>query len=291
MRKGKFNYKFYLKLIVSLLLIVYLASKIDIASLRELSPILILYLIASILIFLILASFMVFRWKILIQYSSEKKARFADLYRYYLIGFFFNIFLPGSIGGDVTRIQNANKKYELGVKKSTLLVFLERISGLLALGFIFCAGAFLYRGDVLTELQINKPMIFLGLILLIASIVIFKIVISKKIKVTFSLIVTIIVFSGLGQFADVIIAYILSQYFQLNVTLIDVMIIMPLVYIATVLPISLGGIGVREGTMVTLFGIFAGVDPSIAVIISFLMYLSKIGAGLIGWQVYLRSKN
>jgi hypothetical protein len=64
------------------------------------------------------------------------------------------------------------------------------------------------------------------------------------------------------------------------------MIIMPIVYMSSVIPISLGGLGVREGTMAILFSLI-GADPSVAVLISLLTYISKVIVGSFGGIVYI----
>jgi len=97
----------------------------------------------------------------------------------------------------------------------------------------------------------------------------------------------ILLLSGLGQFGDIVISYIFSLYFGLEITILNLMSIMPLVYVATVVPISLGGVGVREGVMTAGLTLY-GVDVSDAVMISFLLYFTKVIVGLIGWFLYLK---
>jgi len=58
------------------------------------------------------------------------------------------------------------------------------------------------------------------------------------------------------------------------------------VYFAVVLPISLGGLWVREGTFLGLLNLY-GIDTSTAIIISLLMHLIKVATGIIGYIAYL----
>jgi uncharacterized membrane protein YbhN (UPF0104 family) len=51
--------------------------------------------------------------------------------------------------------------------------------------------------------------------------------------------------------------------------------VFPIVYILTVLPISLGGLGVREGVFVYLLT-RAGIQASDAVMVSLLIYLNRV---------------
>jgi hypothetical protein len=113
-----------------------------------------------------------------------------------------------------------------------------------------------------------------------------------KIKsiITYELLLVLLVLSMLGQFGDIIIVKIFSNYFNLAITITQLMVIMPLVYIATILPISFGGLGIREGVMATLL-LLLGISPSISVVISLLLYFTKIIMALVGWMAYIKTPN
>jgi hypothetical protein len=63
---------------------------------------------------------------------------------------------------------------------------------------------------------------------------------------------------------------------------------MPIVYLVTILPISIGGLGVREGTLVMILS-FVNIETSEAVILSFLIYLNRILIGGVGGIIQLSS--
>jgi len=111
---------------------------------------------------------------------------------------------------------------------------------------------------------------------------------AKKIKVDFRQALFWLLLSGLGQIGDVIITYLLAGYFLQDVSFLNLLVVMPLVYVATILPISLGGIGVREGVMAGLLA-FLGVNISIAILIALTLFLSKVFVGFIGALLYYRS--
>jgi uncharacterized membrane protein YbhN (UPF0104 family) len=59
----------------------------------------------------------------------------------YLVGMFYNFFIPGGIGGDAYKIYILNKEYQWPIKKITSIVFIDRVMGLIAIGIliiIFC---------------------------------------------------------------------------------------------------------------------------------------------------------
>ena len=272
------------KLIISLCLLLYIFTRIDLNVLRELSFLTGGYLVICLIITLASLLFMSFRWKILLKKYTSCKCLLSELFKFYLIGMFFNIFLPGAIGGDVTRIYNASKKYDITVKKSTVFVFIERIVGLVSVVIIFCLGS-LIISDYYEMMNYDRSLLFLIITIIILAIVSLKTYLNKKIDIDYKLITLIFLLSIIGQFGDILIVRLFCYNFSLPVTIYHIMVIMPLVYISSLIPISFGGLGVREGTMAVLFS-FIGIDSSIAVIISLLLYFVKVGVGIIGGVIY-----
>ncbi|UEG52679.1 flippase-like domain-containing protein [Mucilaginibacter daejeonensis] len=56
--------------------------------------------------------------------------------RLYLLGMFYNLFLPGGIGGDGYKIYLLNKRFHLPAKKVFWAILFDRLSGFWAIGFI-----------------------------------------------------------------------------------------------------------------------------------------------------------
>jgi len=139
----KKNILVILRVSVSVLLIgalVYLCKPADTwkvmrsANLPGLAGALALYLFSMFIV--------AFRWKILLK-AKGIKAGIFPLTKYYLIGFFFNNFLPSSIGGDISRIINLTKKIK-NVDAATAFgsVFVERLIGFLAMAFLSLCSLF-----------------------------------------------------------------------------------------------------------------------------------------------------
>lgn len=57
-------------------------------------------------------------------------------WKLYLVGMFYNFFIPGGIGGDAYKVYTLNKKFGWNLKKLTASVFCDRLSGLLAICFL-----------------------------------------------------------------------------------------------------------------------------------------------------------
>jgi glycosyltransferase 2 family protein len=67
-------------------------------------------------------------------------------FRIYLLGMFYNLFLPGGIGGDGYKVFLLKKKYNLSARKLLWAIFFDRLSGLWALGLIISALIFFLPG-------------------------------------------------------------------------------------------------------------------------------------------------
>ena len=61
------------------------------------------YIVLALLVYLVCQAVSTVRWTVLVR-PLGFKTRFKDLVIYYLIGMFFNLFAPGTVGGDVSRI-------------------------------------------------------------------------------------------------------------------------------------------------------------------------------------------
>lgn len=57
----------------------------------------------------------------------------------YWLGMFYNLFLPGAIGGDAYKVILLHRKFGASYKRTSIAVLLDRFSGLLGLGIILSA--------------------------------------------------------------------------------------------------------------------------------------------------------
>jgi uncharacterized protein (TIRG00374 family) len=71
------------------------------------------------------------RWKLLLA-SQGRKCSFPYLFGSYLVGLFFNNFLPSTIGGDVARAASARRRGGGTLTENLTVVLVERMIGLLA---------------------------------------------------------------------------------------------------------------------------------------------------------------
>ena len=82
--------------------------------------------------------------------------------------------------------------------------------------------------------------------------------------------------------------WVLAKGLGLSLGLIDCLVLFPPVILITTLPISIGGLGVRESAMATIFG-FVGVAHDSAVLLSLVFFAVSMATALPGGLVFLLS--
>lgn len=259
--------------------------------------------------------FAAIRWDHLLA-KLKVRPKIKDLYVYYLVGVFYSIFLPGVMGGDVVRIGICAKESNSSVGMITTSVFIERLCGVIVL-FVMGSMVILWLpsellsalGDPVTK---TLPAVTaLSVVLVVAAFVIIRRfqdkylerqkrngIIKKLVEMLHPVIrlppsafLAVIVFSGLFQAAEILASFAIAKALNIAVPLHLFFVVMPIVCISTMLPVSLGGLGVREGTLVYLLA-KVGVAASDAVALSFLIYFNRVTIGAIGGitQVFWKAR-
>jgi uncharacterized membrane protein YbhN (UPF0104 family) len=289
---------------VSGLLICYVFSQVDLSAvgerLRTMSP---LWSAAAIAMLLVQVLVVTQRWRIVLAVISRPMTLITAA-RLVMIGLFFNQTLPSAIGGDLVRIWKVRK---LGVPlgKATNSVLLDRLSALAATG-LFVAVCVPWLTDIFTLLSVRIALLgllgltALGFLMLLtldlipgppshwrltraihALAVDARRIFGHRSTATYTVgLATVNVFiSGLA-------VYVLSLALGIQVNLGHALILTPLVLLATMIPISLAGWGVREIGMVTALGA-VGVPSEDALTVSLSFGLAVILVGLPGGLLWL----
>lgn len=121
-----------LKIAVSLALYAYIFSKVEVSHLWEiLKDADVTLFIAGIGVYFLIQSLSAYRWQLLLR-PLGLEASYRKLLSFYLLGMYFNFFLPTAIGGDVVRVYYLNKETRK-LSRATASVFLDRDLGMAAL--------------------------------------------------------------------------------------------------------------------------------------------------------------
>ncbi|MHB1275948.1 MAG: lysylphosphatidylglycerol synthase transmembrane domain-containing protein [Candidatus Humimicrobiaceae bacterium] len=280
------------------------------------------FVVISLIMYWVGISLLVLRWQILLK-TQKIKASFGFLLGSYLVGFFFNNFLPTSIGGDVYRIYDTSKlKHSSGMKAASI-VLMERTTGIvssiiylffaLAIGFVKTSQVELKVGkwDVSNHLLIILIIVFFAVSILVTLVMLFPDAfrlnklfrklkflhkLEDKLKQVYDTFKSFRKFK-LMLFVTIALSLVLQFAFTLNysfagmgfgitkLSILSYIFIVQLCGILSMIPISIGGIGVREGTFVILVGALGG-EKNIAAIVSIAILIMILIPGVVGGIIY-----
>jgi uncharacterized protein (TIRG00374 family) len=245
------------------------------------------------------------RWLIIIKASgSHLKLQLAVGTT--MVGWFFNQVLPSSVGGDAFRVWYA---YRFGIRLSiaTQSVIFDRISALMAVMLILLVSSpwlklfFSSNQPVLTVLLFALILLLGCVTLLIADNLTpsFLPDLVKAQVADFSRTARKVFLSATGlrvialsvaiHLAVALAVWLLAQSMQIELDIVHVWLLMPVVLFVSAIPISIAGWGVRESTMVVVFGM-VGVptESAISLSLSFgmAMLVASFPGGVAWWLMH-----
>ncbi|MFC3879520.1 YbhN family protein [Algoriphagus namhaensis] len=200
-------------------------------------------------------------------------------WRLYLIGMFYNLFLPGGIGGDGYKVYLLNKQYKTPVKKLVQAALLDRLGGLVAIVFLLF-GLFLLVDIQLDflETEIWNGLMVVGLILTLPAFWLAQRIFFKDFLPSFW---SANSWSFLGQIAQLICAWFILLALGITENILAYQLVFLLSSIVAVLPLTIGGVGARELVFVYAHT-YAGIEETAAVAFSLIFFLITAGVSLLG---------
>lgn len=218
-----------------------------------------------------------YKWKTLL-YGLNIKPSFIEVLKSFFLGMFINSFGLGTIGGDMARVFSL--KPEIGMRTSVLAsVIADRLQGLIVLLSIGIASLLIFHPPYVTPIILYSAIclaIFLIFGWLVGPIAITKFLpswIPKRDKIVESLqvfpknrlvILKITIISFFFHITQMFLAYyifgIITQGLSFSVVLSSI----PFVNVASTLPLSVNGMGVREAVSVYLLSP-AGISREVSV--------------------------
>ena len=232
--------------------------------------------------------------------------QFSKALRLFFEGIFFNQALPSTIGGDAVRMYRCTQA-GMPVGAAVNGVLLDRVggaSGLLVLIAISQPLAWQRISDFGPRLAfiavLASGIAGIAILLSLASLperwqrwrlvsgIADLSVGARRLYLSPAIVAPVMGLSFVVHVITVLAVYILARDLGLPVTFWDCLVLIPLVFLAATIPVSIAGWGVREGAMVAALGIL-GVSTSGAVTLSVLFGLGLIVVGLIGGIAWLVS--
>jgi hypothetical protein len=194
----------------------------------------------------------------------------------YWLGMFYNLFLPGSVSGDAYKVVILGKRFRTSYKKLGAAVLLDRFSGLAGLGLLLAV----YGVFVIKETWAQVLVVAGGIL----AVFILFIVIRKWMKDFIPGFRITLLLGIMVQAIQVLAVY--AIILALNIRVDHSYIFLFLVSsVASVLPLTIGGLGIRE--IVFLSGAaYFGLEKETAVVISLVFFLITVIASAFG-LIYL----
>ena len=268
------------------------------------TPWILLMLVAANLIMLIQAN----RWKGLSVQGPE--IPFKTYYAYTAMGYFFNNLLPTGFGGDAVKSLAFGKKFNQ-TSQSISAVLLSRIQGLLAMFLCF----FIALPFALSKTEVPFVYTLVMTIAMLACMVfVILCLVSDKVPVPAAILNKLtfipkmqkslsiyrqykkqVLLSSLDSlWLQLLTLFMAYAYFRAVGQEIDISILVvftSITIVISMLPVSLNGIGVREGVQVALFTGILGIPAPIVLSAGLLGYIPLLFQALQGAVVLLSAKN
>jgi uncharacterized membrane protein YbhN (UPF0104 family) len=293
---------FGLKAIVSAALVAYLLNRIGVGEAlshaKALSSTTVVTVFGLLVVYTTISAL---RWQLVLR-ALDCETTIGTTIRITFIGAFFNQFVP--VGNDVARVWESYRS-GFGLAKTFDSVLLERAGYVVAVSLIAATGTALWDQGRLPAVAV--PTLWLVVIASVTATIALSSVdrfpsrllpravaggaaalagdtrmLLRRPRHMAAFFLAAIVNQGLVTLAVLAVAH------NLGVRLdpVDCMVLMPAVMLASSVPISVAGWGVREVAMVTAFG-YAGVPGAAALVISLMLSLISVAAALPGAALWL----
>jgi len=264
-----------------------------------------LWIAAGLLLFFLSHLLGSLQWKRLLE-SEEIHLSFRRVASCYFTGLFFNNFLIGGAGGDVFRMLDVGRRSKRGTG-TVSSVLLDRM-----MGFLVMSGMTVLAVPVVMRMKDFGGTFWTPFIVMVAGwVFLLSFFFSKRFAKLFtwvihpfipvkmqvkmrevyrkihafgrqhSLFVRVVLISLAVQSARILTHYLVALSFGITVPPVYYFLFIPIIAIMAMLPISVGGIGIREQTGVVLFSL-VGMTAVQAFAVEFVSYLVAIATSLPG---------
>lgn len=302
-----------LKLSISSVLIVFILNRIGLDSIiAQFKHANWFFIVLSILCFTLSNIFGSFQWFLLLKYQKIR-VKFGQILSFYHVGLFFNNFLIGYVGGDAFRIYDITKSSGDSTAALSTVLF-DRFMGFLSLTTL----AMLVAVFFFPMLSLLNTLFFIAVILaawLFGLYLLFNEKAARFFIKYFKRFIPSIVFNKTRdvykainyfrhnkrlmfkvfiialavQSLRVLVHYLAAKAVGVQTKLFYFYVFVPIIAMAASLPISMGGIGVREQSGVSMFA-SVGIPASQVVSFEFLAYLVAVMATIPGGLVFALRK-
>lgn len=270
------------KILLSITALIIVFRKIDIRELEKIISSSNIFLLLTAVVFFILSKIVAaFRLNIFLR---NEQVHISDKFnlRLYLLGMYYNLFLPGGISGDGYKVYLLNKLTKVKVKDILHAVITDRVTGLLAL---LCIN--LVLTIYLPVNSVLKVLLWLAvpLVLLLFYFIIERF--FKQYRTSFTKTNLQAFFVQLLQLAS---AFFIMKSIGIDQYYGSYLFIFLLSSVVAIIPFTIGGIGAREVTFLISARILE-LNPEQSLSISVLFFLITAVVSLAGIYYSIRFRN
>ncbi|NNM03669.1 MAG: flippase-like domain-containing protein [Gemmatimonadetes bacterium] len=288
----------------------YALSKVDVENLlSRMAGVTALPVLAAILCWVLMQAIGGLRWALL-AHPLRLDPGWSPYIRFSFIGNFFNAFLPTFVGGDLVRGYYLTK-HSGHISFPSVSTLMDRNAGVG--GLILLGGA----AALVADIGPDKPLLLavVGALLLgylLANLVLLTPSLLKRFQHALFRVVGAKAqarlentFLGISMFRDHLPTFLGAVLLSVFIHLISIsaiyflgialdlplgflvyLLAVPLVALITMVPVSIGGLGVRETSFIAILGQY-GVDPELSVTLGLTWYLLIVVGGVPGLILYL----
>ena len=298
---------FAVRAIVSVLLVWWLFSRIDLTPVAEAAgrmsagP-----MIAAFIVTVLATVVLALRWLAVSRVLKMPLAAGRAMWLTF-VGLFFSQVLPSTIGGDVVRVAILRRD-GISIEQAAVTVILDRLSALVALLVVVGFSVptlFALIDDPVARWSMPAAVLLgaVGIVVLIALGSRLGVVVGRWRflrpfvalgRGTYDLArsgsrLLLVVTLALALLAGtVLVIWLIAESIAADLSLLHCIVLVPPVILISMIPISIAGWGVREGAMVVALG-FVDVPAADALVISLAFGILLIAAGLPGGVLWLLS--
>lgn len=239
------------------------------------------WLVPAILIFVLSKLFTAFRLNLYFKNIGLHISEKLNI-KLYLIGMFYNLFLPGGIGGDGYKVYLLNKHFQTPVKSLVQASLLDRLGGLVAIIFLLLVLilpvdlALPFASQIPWEVLVGVAALLVVPVFWLMQKLLFKFFLPSFWKANG--------WSMAGQVAQLVCAWFILKSLGVTENFLAYQLVFLLSSIVAVLPLTIGGVGARELVFVYAHT-YAGIDEAIAVAFSLLFFLITAMVSLTGSMI------
>jgi len=308
MKRAKPIIIFLLKLLVSAGLLGYFLSRVHPERfLTTFAEAKFSYIALAMVVYLVTQGVSAVRWATLAR-PLGIKTPFKDLVRYYLVGMFFNLFAPGTVGGDVSRVYYLVRDEDAHASgravttvHAAMSVLMDRAIGMVVLVWLGALGLLLFpQYAVPHSIRSVTYLLALGLAAAVLLAPLLRRLLPedghplavklrlalRSYRSNWSALLAAALLSLVVHLIQAWMHTVIGRALDLDLPFSFCLIVYPLVGTFSAIPVSLNGLGLREGGYIYLLAVI-GISHEKAIAFGLLLFLIVAVDSLVGGLLFL----